>query len=44
MESESDKLVYSASINEDYYAEVGVVSKWSVRHVTESIGSGKMKS
>ena len=30
--------MYSASINEDCYAEAGVVSKGSVRHVTERIG------
>ena len=36
--------MYSASINEDYYAEVGVVSKGSVHHVIERIGNGKMKS
>ena len=40
--SESKSDMYSASINEDYYAEAGVVSKGSVRHVTERIGSGKM--
>ena len=40
--SESD--IYSARINEDYYAEAGVVSKGSVHHVIERIGSGKMKS
>ena len=36
--------MYSATINEDYYAEAGVVSKGSVHHVIERIGSGKMKS
>ena len=40
--SESD--IYSATINEDYYAEAGVVSKGSVHHAIERIGSGKMKS
>ena len=41
--SESESDIYSASINENYYAEAGVVSKVSVRHVTERIGNGKMK-
>ena len=40
--SESD--IYSATINEDYYAEARVASKGSVHHVIERIGSGKMKS
>ena len=36
--------MYSATINEDYHAEAGVVSKGSVHHVIERIGSGKIKS
>ena len=37
--------MYSASTNEDYYAEAGLFnSMGSVHHVTERIGSGKMKS
>ena len=43
-ESESESDIYSATINEDYYAAAGVVSKGSVHHVIERIGSGKMKS
>ena len=42
--SESESHMYSATINEDYYAEAGVVSKGSVHHVIERVGSGKMKS
>ena len=42
MYSETD--MHSASINEDYYAEEGVGSKGSARHVTERIGSGEMKN
>ena len=44
LSSESESDIYSATINEDYYAEAGVVSKWSVHHVIERIASGKMKS
>ena len=42
--SESESDIYSATINEDYYAEAGVVSKGSVHRVIERICSGKMKS